>query len=286
MSEDAPQLTPSPDESHRIEDPEKAHEMALAGDEYRTNAAIYRQYETETASRAADESDYAASELEDEAGIRHDADQTRVQDPDKAYEMASAGDKNRSRAVNYRRAAETPFFGGPGTAGESNYLEQAKSEDRKAVHAEEAAGRQYDREHTPVNADEVIDVLSALREHDESGEGTEYIENDVIWNEDWGTNNPDLYKEIYEKLSSSEDDYLRRTAAIGISHIFAVDWTTGEQVLERLVSDNDFEVLDALTTQLDIKRVIDKGAGLETNLTLLKGYTEAVRRKKELEQSK
>jgi F0F1-type ATP synthase membrane subunit b/b' len=98
MSEDAPQFPPA-DESKRIEDPEKAHAMALAGNAYRSGAAIERHLEGEAMEeddhQGADHHHNAAAEYdahavghEIEAGKQYDTEQAEQQPAPEVQEAA------------------------------------------------------------------------------------------------------------------------------------------------------------------------------------------------------
>jgi hypothetical protein len=75
-------------------------------------------------------------------------------DPEKAREMALAGDDHRSKAASHRLAAKSPFHGGIGSEGEFFHSGRAEIEDKSASKLEEEAGRQYDAEHPSDGEDE------------------------------------------------------------------------------------------------------------------------------------
>jgi len=103
-------------EESRIQDPEKAHTMALAGKDVRDEAhhlkGVIQEWqenkldETGDLQNQASKLDYDANRLEEEAGRQYDAEQSRVQDPEKAHVMALEGDTDRTRAARLRMHTE------------------------------------------------------------------------------------------------------------------------------------------------------------------------------------
>lgn len=153
MSEEPPQFTP--DESQRIEDPEKAHAMALAGDRYRTTANhLYEEGAKKPGGNdmGNTEAEYYLDEAEadeEKAGRQYDAEQSRVQDPDKAHAMAMAGDELRTAAANMRSVENS---------GETHIIENGKTTserlDEQAEGVEEEAGRLYDTKNQQYSAED------------------------------------------------------------------------------------------------------------------------------------
>lgn len=162
MSEEPPQFTP--DESQRIEDPEKAHAMAFAESLYRDraseNALIAERLTMESERDDIDESDREdllaraeshaqdakyilrdADRVGDAAGEEYDAEQSRVQDPEKARVMAEAGDADRTTAARARKEAQE---GNITYQGPVSNKEWARVNDNQANYYEESAGRAYE----------------------------------------------------------------------------------------------------------------------------------------------
>lgn len=156
-------------EHNRIQDPEKAHAMALAGDFDRTEAAFARAEAIKNESQATTpenqvgpdspiaqaRSHEALAELNEEfAGREYDAQKAleagpeRIEDPEKAHAMADAGDHWRTTAAKERASAtgnDTEDIHGRADAVAS--LNRALSDDVYADKLEEEAGTAHDLEH-------------------------------------------------------------------------------------------------------------------------------------------
>ena len=139
-----------------VEDIDKAHAMALAGDYARTKARNLRQEALEHAKKAPESgihqmkqweaewasqgADAAADVLEQRAGEQYDLnDVGRIQDIDKAHAMALAGDYARTKARNLRQEA----------------LEHAKKAPESGIHQM----KQWEAEWASQGADAAADVL-------------------------------------------------------------------------------------------------------------------------------
>jgi hypothetical protein len=276
MTEEAP-LTPPIDESQRIEDPEKAHVMALAGNDERSQAANYRmaanRYEElnkenpiqegtdpdgslqaqrdqriEGLRSEADASDAVASIQEDRAGNQYEVEKNYVQDPEKAHAMALAGDRERSTAAGLRLNTE-----------------QSRGRDVGIQHHEmtadvfeEEAARQYDAEH-PANSpetggsskevEELVNLYRDLVTHDPDSPYLAYFRNNIIHNTQYAIDNPEKAKEIYTRLAASDKEALRLEAVFQFVSMLSIDKTLALDTMHQLISN--VETIETISETLD-----------------------------------
>ncbi len=314
MTEEAP-LTPPIDESQRIEDPEKAHVMALAGNDERSQAAHYRmaanRYEElnqenpiqegtdpdgslqaqrdqriEGLRSEADASDAVASIQEDRAGNQYEVEKNYVQDPEKAHAMALAGKDARDEASSLRSTAKE--YQEHKLDDTADIWTDADRKDDEAARIEEEAGRKHDAEHVAnspetnepnQDIDELIDLYRDLIFYDHDNPYLVYLRESIIHNVKFAEDNPEKAKEIFKKLAASDIEEMKMQAAFQFESMLSIDKELAVNMMVEIISSVDEESLTAISEVLDA--FVDQDGKLKEPLNhqdimrLLRTYADA-----------
>lgn len=191
---------------------------------------------------------------------------------ERARAMATDGDDYRSEAALDRKGAHD-LEGVDELADTANmYKNHSGRNDEQARNVEEAKGHEYDdenklQESLGMSLAEFFNTYRIFATQKER-HICEFIEGQVIFNDEFALAQPELLHRIYEKLATDPLQDLRETAAIGINRVFDSNPSKGVDILKKLLADESSSVVSEAESALDGLMLNDKFKALDPSITM------------------